>query len=1009
MPRAIDLLVDEIVPAELRGKLTDLSGSNVNDFLVDLYTNYPDQYKKISHDLGRLGAKAAYIQGETLGLEDFEPVVDKPLLLAAMNDEIAAAKQKLGNTDQFKKARESIWVKYNDMMLKNTMAGAKATNNKIGHAVISGARGKPSQMQAMLTTPGLYADSKGDIVPMFVENSFAEGLRPLEFAAGMFGARASVISTKAATAKGGDYGKLLSQASARLVVTDKDCGVQNGLAYDIDDNTARNRVLAKDVGNFKAGTLLTREVIADLKKSNVNKVVARSPLTCNADGLCSQCVGVTFEKRFPKIGEHIGITAANALSEPVTQGALCLAKGTMVRMANYSVKAIEDINIGDIVLGADKEGNAFAVRVKNTFNQGIKSVYSTSFNIGSSSQTVNIVATLDHKILSNVKNSGKIYFDKYNGAYGFNSPENYAAQVLPLSTKNKEFSAVLLANNQQEGIINNTALFLGIFAGDGIKFSTKNNTWDRVKFSCADPELISDLNSYLAQFGMYCKKLKRGFDYSFTYLSTSNNTFKDSTTGKFVSSEEVTHPLKRALIDNEYADKYCYEKELPKEIYNWDKSSVYEFIAGYLATDGCIKLTKNSAIISFASTSKKLIEGLKLLMRLRLGIYSSKIHKRDRDTRTLYTLSINRLDQVYKLVTHLNIPGIKKIKAEAVKALYQRSKLRHPENFVRAKRSQVNYVGEVECYDIEVDHEDHLFVLENNMIVSNSAKHTGGQATQKGEYGGFPILSQFVQSPSEYIHKAITSDEDGQVSQIEEAPQGGYNVTINNKPYYVKPGYPLTVKVGQNIEAGTPLSEGIVDARDVVEKVGLGAGRKYWVDRIQKIYKDSGLYADKKNLEIVARGTLATVSLNEEIEGLDAYADDTINYNKVKKVWKPQNSVGKPIQMTTNKYLTKDTLEHTIGTRITPSIQKQLQEVGFNELEVSEDPPPFAPNMDRLRTASHYNDDWLAGLSTSYLKKQLEDSALRAGTTNVKENIHWAPRVAVGVGFGENIKQTGKF
>jgi hypothetical protein len=612
MPRAIDLLVDEIVPAELRGKLTDLSGSNVNDFLVDLYTNYPDQYKKISHDLGRLGAKAAYIQGETLGLEDFEPVVDKPLLLAAMNDEIAAAKQKLGNTDQFKKAREAIWVKYNDMMLKNTMAGAKATNNKIGHAVISGARGKPSQMQAMLTTPGLYADSKGDIVPMFVENSFAEGLRPLEFAAGMFGARASVISTKAATAKGGDYGKLLSQASARLVVTDKDCGVQNGLAYDIDDNTARNRVLAKDAGNFKAGTLLTREVIADLKKSNVNKVVARSPLTCNADGLCSQCVGVTFEKRFPKIGEHIGITAANALSEPVTQGAL-------------------------------------------------------------------------------------------------------------------------------------------------------------------------------------------------------------------------------------------------------------------------------------------------------------------------------------------------------------------------------------------------------------SAKHTGGQATQKGEYGGFPILSQFVQSPSEYIHKAITSDEDGQVSQIEEAPQGGYNVTVNNKQYYVKPGYPLTVKVGQTIEAGTPLSEGIVDARDVVEKVGLGAGRKYWVDRIQKIYKDSGLYADKKNLEIVARGTLDTVSLNEEIEGLDAYADDTINYNKVKKVWKPQNSVVKPIQMTTNKYLTKDTLEHTIGTRITPSIQKQLQEVGFNELEVSEDPPPFAPNMDRLRTASHYNDDWLAGLSTSYLKKQLEDSALRAGTTNVKENIHWAPRVAVGVGFGENIKQTGKF
>ena len=612
MPRAIDLLLDEIIPSDLRGNLNDLSGSNVNDFLVDLYKKYPEQYKKISHDLGRLGAKSAYIQGETLGLEDFEPVVDKPLLLAAMNDEIDKARQKFGSSDQFKKARESIWVRYNDMMLKNTISGAKATNNRIGHAVISGARGKNAQMQAMLTTPGLYADSKGDIVPMFVENSFAEGLRPLEFAAGMFGARASVISTKAATAKGGDYGKLLSQASARLLVTDKDCGVKNGISYDIDDNTARNRILARDIGNFKAGTMLTREVLSDLKKNNINKIVARSPLTCNADGLCSQCVGLTFENKFPKIGEHVGITAANAISEPVTQGAL-------------------------------------------------------------------------------------------------------------------------------------------------------------------------------------------------------------------------------------------------------------------------------------------------------------------------------------------------------------------------------------------------------------SAKHTGGQATQKGEYGGFPILSQFVQSPTEYVHKAITPDEDGQVSNIEEAPQGGYNVFVNNKSYYVKPGYPLTVKVGQHIESGQPLSEGIVDARDVVEKVGLGAGRKYWVDRIQKIYKDSGLYADKKNLEIVARGTLDTVALDEEIDGVDAYMDDVVNYNQIKKAWKPTDAAKKPTDMALNKYLASDTLEHTIGTRVTPSIQKQFQEAGINELDVMDKKPPFSPNMDRLRTASHYNDDWLAGLSTSYLKKQLEDSSLRAATTNIKENQHWAPRIAVGVGFGENIKTTGKF
>jgi DNA-directed RNA polymerase subunit beta' len=612
MPRAIDLLVDEIIPADLRPGLSDMSTGNVNDFLVNLYKTYPDKYKDVSHALGKLGAKAAYVQGETIGLEDFDPVVDKENLLTNMREEVAQARKIFKNKDEFKKAREAIWVKYNDLMIKNTVSGAKATYNKIGLSVLSGARGKTPQLQAMLTTPGIYADSRGEIVPMFVENSFADGLRPTEYAAGMFGARASVISTKSATAKGGDYGKLLSQASSRLLVTDDDCGVDNGVAYDVDDNTPNNRLLSKSVGGYEAGTLLTRQVLADLKKQNIKKVVARSPLTCNADGLCSKCVGKTFEDKFPKVGEHVGITSANALSEPVTQGAL-------------------------------------------------------------------------------------------------------------------------------------------------------------------------------------------------------------------------------------------------------------------------------------------------------------------------------------------------------------------------------------------------------------SAKHTGGQAVQRGEYGGFEILSQFVQSPKEYKHKSITSDEEGQISQIEDAPQGGWNVFVNNKPYYVRPEYPLTVKVGDYVEAGAPISEGIIDARDVVEKVGLGAGRKYWSDRLQKIYKDSGLYADKKNIEIVARGALDTVNIEEDIDGIDAYVDDTVNYNKLKKAWKPTASTKLSTDMAKNKYLAKDTLHHTIGTKITPTIQKEFNEVGINEIETLEKAPPFKPNMDRLRTVSHYNDDWLAGLSTSYLKKQLEESTLRAATTDIASNQHWAPRVAVGVGFGQNIEQTGKF
>lgn len=995
MPRAIDLLLDEIIPSDLRGNLNDLSGSNVNDFLVDLYKKYPEQYKKISHDLGRLGAKSAYIQGETLGLEDFEPVVDKPLLLAAMNDEIDKARQKFGSSDQFKKARESIWVRYNDMMLKNTISGAKATNNRIGHAVISGARGKNAQMQAMLTTPGLYADSKGDIVPMFVENSFAEGLRPLEFAAGMFGARASVISTKAATAKGGDYGKLLSQASARLLVTDKDCGVKNGISYDIDDNTARNRILARDIGNFKAGTMLTREVLSDLKKNNINKIVARSPLTCNADGLCSQCVGMTFENKFPKVGEHVGITAANAV---------CLEENTEILMADGTVKAIKDIVPGEFVIGVDENGIAKSSKVLDNYDRGEQPCFDFVFK--HQKKEGKLTATKNHRCVISKRKEDYSFTTNLMPLGEVNSPSWKYAKTCDYFTMPAGWDDTDLIDVECADVI-------GLMLGDGT--TATGNKQTGMCFSCADDLLLEEFSEILHT--RYENRIYLTGKHSYR-ISDENGGRQNI--GE-IDGQQIRNKLKLALMQQGIWGLKRTDKKLPDSVFNWNNRSVFAALAGLIVTDGAI--IKNH--ILFSNTSKTLIDQVEFLLKTRIfpiGVSVTKSIKKGYENTPSYNLSISGTHAILA-VGQAILPfmlGVKRKKLEDLISSAQNDICNNNKISKKAglKIIKIEDVGILRTRDLYIEHPNHVFLTKDFIQVHNSepvtqgalsAKHTGGQATQKGEYGGFPILSQFVQSPTEYVHKAITPDEDGQVSNIEEAPQGGYNVFINNKSYYVKPGYPLTVKVGQHIESGQPLSEGIVDARDVVEKVGLGAGRKYWVDRIQKIYKDSGLYADKKNLEIVARGTLDTVALDEEIDGVDAYMDDVVNYNQIKKAWKPTDAAKKPTDMALNKYLASDTLEHTIGTRVTPSIQKQFQEAGINELDVMDKKPPFSPNMDRLRTASHYNDDWLAGLSTSYLKKQLEDSSLRAATTNIKENQHWAPRIAVGVGFGENIKTTGKF
>ena len=45
----------------------------------------------------------------------------------------------------------------------------------------------------MLSTPGLYTDANDNVIPLFIRNSFAEGLRPAEYLAGTYGARKSVL------------------------------------------------------------------------------------------------------------------------------------------------------------------------------------------------------------------------------------------------------------------------------------------------------------------------------------------------------------------------------------------------------------------------------------------------------------------------------------------------------------------------------------------------------------------------------------------------------------------------------------------------------------------------------------------------------------------------------------------------------------------------------------------------------------------------------------------------
>ena len=216
------------------------------------------------------------------------------------------------------------------------------------------------------------------------------------------------------------------------------------------------------------------------------------------------------------------------------------------------------------------------------------------------------------------------------------------------------------------------------------------------------------------------------------------------------------------------------------------------------------------------------------------------------------------------------------------------------------------------------------------------------------------------------------------------------------------------MKPGDKVEAGDVMSEGLADPGDITRLRGLGEGRMYYTERLQKILGDSGMPADRRNVEMLARAALNHVTIDDPDGVGDYLPDDNANYNRVAatysppataKAHKPQDAIG--------KYLQIPALHYTIGTRITPRIAKHLEK--FGDVMVDDTEPGFRPEMSNLRTASQAGDDWMSKLHTSFLRRNLSDSAIRGEDAQFRDNVHFAGPLAHGQDFGQNIDTTGKF
>ena len=262
-----------------------------------------------------------YISGLVTNGERYNKVVD---IWSHTNDQVAKAMmEKLGKDEVID--------------AKGNMAKQDSFNSVFMMAD-SGARGSAAQIRQLAGMRGLMAKPDGSIIETPITANFREGLSVLQYFISTHGARKGLADTALKTANSGYLTRRLVDVAQDLVVTEEDCGTENGMPMhslieggDVVEplrERVLGRVTAEDVlvpGTdeiaIPRGTLLDEKMVNRLEELSIDRLLVRSPITCDTRyGVCAACYGRDLARGHRvNVGESVGVIAAQSIGEPGTQ------------------------------------------------------------------------------------------------------------------------------------------------------------------------------------------------------------------------------------------------------------------------------------------------------------------------------------------------------------------------------------------------------------------------------------------------------------------------------------------------------------------------------------------------------------------------------------------------------------------------------------------------------------------------------------------------------------------
>ena len=985
-------LVRRALPAKYKHYADDvLTAKKQKELMTAIAKEDPDGYIDVLQDMNAIGERVVSTYGKdtTITLDDLDSGAQIKNYRAKLNQLIRVTLNRKDLTPQQKQDKIiQLGYKYTAKMKDLGLQDANIRKTGLANQIVSGSRGNSVQLMQLIVGDMMMKDAMNRDIPFLATMPYVEGDSPLSYWASAMSGRKSTYDVQAATGRVGYLSKQATNTTHSTPISTQDCGTTDtGVPVKANDPQNIGSVLLYPWKGYKAGTPVNQDMIA--QAGDQDEFIIRSPVTCKAhNGVCARCAGIQENGKFPAIGSYVALNSVKSFIEPLTQaGISCLEQNTPVRMADWSVKAIKDIKVGDMVLGCDKQGNARPVKVTHVFDNGMQQVYRTYFRpLGTKTQSkariTCLQSTLGHKILAA---TGKALKDRYFDQIevGVNGQDFHALSLTSIECNGNKYHQPL-------------AFLLGLLCGDGY-YTKKVN---RVYLSCADSILIEDLNTYLAPYD-----LKASYRDGNAYRISKLHTYK---------GDQQENLAKKLLKKYDMWGKYHYQKDFPNNYKQWDRQSISGFISGLWASDGHIAAYKsgNKINITLVSTSKNLIQQTSDMLYKFCGILPRFIKTyvpktipngcKNRDNeKTMYILSISNVENVNSALQLIKPLGIKKYSRQAVLQKIGQQKNKKSRILNGFKRLNKEYLGLRHVFDIQVDHEDHLFLLQNGLIVSNS-KHGSGmggtkQVSEEGEDQptGFDSVQRMLLAPKVFPGGAVLATVDGRVTEIRKAPQGGHYITVGSTTVYSPVARTVTAKVGDVVEAGDMLTNGVPNPMQIVKYKGIGQGRHYFTKKLAQILPKTGAGTLRRNLEQFSRAMINKVRITDP-EGYGGYyPGDIADYDDIMDKWVPRDdSKETSLKDSVGRYLQKPVLYYSIGTRVTPSVIKKLQKYGTKNLITHQDPPPFEPQFVPSKQFVMQDKNWLPRLSGERLTTTIFDAA-RKGITDRYDSPSFVDKIIV--------------